>query len=287
MADSDTTNTTEETQKSIVPHIVVGLVAVGILVGAFFMLSGSDDKADERVEIETPIITEPDPEPEPEPIEPEPELPEPVVIETPEPMPEPEPEPEPLDITDGAVKTAVLGLSAMPELARILVDDDLLRRFVVFTNNLADEQLADNHHLLRAPESTFRVYKQADKEWIDSASYQRYSKYAEILDNMDTETMMALYATYKPAIAEIFAEIGDPDDNFDDRLVDAIDHLLDTPEVPVPVEVYTDSVMYKYRIERVEDLTAPQKQLLRTGPENMRLIKAKLRELKEQLEPAE
>jgi hypothetical protein len=41
--------------------------------------------------------------------------------------------------------------------------------------------------------------------------------------------------------------------------------------------------MYKFADRQLESLTAPQKQLLRTGPENMRRIKAKLRELKETL----
>ena len=48
----------------------------------------------------------------------------------------------------------------------------------------------------------------------------------------------------------------------------------------MPVEVYTDSVMFKFKDQRLEALAAPQKQLLRTGPENMRRIKAKLRELR-------
>ena len=66
-------------------------------------------------------------------------------------------------------------------------------------------------------------------------------------------------------------------------MITAIDTLLDTPEVKMPVEVYTDSVMYKYADERLESLSSPQKQLLRTGPDNMRRIKAKLRELREAL----
>ena len=78
-------------------------------------------------------------------------------------------------------------------------------------------------------------------------------------------------------------QIGNPSDSFDKKLKQAIDILLDTPEVPVPVEVFTDSVMYKFADNRLESLTAPQKQLLRTGPENMRRIKAKLREIKETL----
>ncbi len=103
------------------------------------------------------------------------------------------------------------------------------------------------------------------------------------MEKMDTEQMIAIYEDYKPAIREIFAEIGDSSEDFDNVLTDAIDHLLDTPEVPMPVEVTTESVMYKYKDERLESLSAPQKQLLRTGPENMRLIKAKLRELRDVL----
>ncbi len=285
---AETENNTENNGKSLVPHFIVAVVVVLALVLAFVFLPGDDEEAPQRVEIAPPVVTEPDPEPIMETLPPEPEpIEETITLQTPVPMPlpepEPEPEPEPLDLTDAAIKTALVTLSEIPEAARVLVDEDLLRRFVVFTNNLADEQLAENHHLLRAPGSGFRVYRQAGKEWIDSASYQRYTLYAEILDSMETETLLELYETYKPAVSDIFAEISAPDDDFDERLIDAIDHLLDTPEIPVPVEVYTDSVMYKYRIDRIEDLTAPQKQLLRTGPENMRLIKAKLREIRDAL----
>ena len=284
MADNETT---ENPTKFPTVYIAAGAGAVALLGLLFVVLSGETQEPPTPVAVEVPIVTDPDPEPIAEPvIEPEPEdsylPPEPVAI--PEPLPEPEPEPVVIDVSDAAVKTALMGLTAMPEFAQYLVDEDLLRRFVVFTENLANKELAANHHLLRAPQNNFRVYRQADKEWIDSASYQRYSPYVAILDGMSAENLLALYETYKPTIGEIYAEIGNPDDNFDYRVLDAIEHLLDTPEIPVPVEVYTDSVMYKFRIDQVEDLSGPQKQLLRTGPENMRLIKAKLREIKTLLE---
>lgn len=232
------------------------------------------------------------PEPTPKPVvappveemivaEPEPASEEAPMIETPEPeeLVEPEPEPEPLDISDAAIKTAVMAISTFPEIGRVIVNDDLLRRFVVFTNNLAEQELAENHQFLTVPNSTFRVYRQADKEWIDAASFKRYTVYADAIDSMSTDALIDLYQTYQPAITETYLEIGDPDEDFNDRLLDAIEHLLDTPEIPVPVEVYSDSVMYKFRNERIENLSNPQKQLLRTGPENMRQIKAKLREI--------
>jgi len=258
-------------------QMIAAAAVVLVLIVIFLALGSSESPAPKP--IAEPVAEQPVAEPvieEPEPVEqPVVETPEPIEI----PEPEPEPEPEPLDISDAAIKTAVMALSKMPEIGQIIVNDDLLRRFVVFTNNLAEQELAENHQFLAVPNATFRVYRQADKEWIDSASFKRYTVYAEALDSMSTDTLIELYQTYKPAITEAYLEIGDPDDDFNDRLLDAIDHLLDTPEIPLPVEVYSDSVMYKFRNERIENLSNPQKQLLRTGPENMRQIKAKLREI--------
>lgn len=279
MTNPDTQETTN-LQRALTPQVILGAAAIVILIGVFFWLSSEDDKPTPPP-VQKTASAQPKPEPVVEEAEPEPEPIE--VVAEPEPEIIPEPEPEPLDLSDAAVKTALIALSEMPVLAEVLVDDDLLRRFVVFTNNLAEQELTENHHFLRIPKGQFRIYRQAGKEWIDAASYKRYSGYADALDSIDTSNLIALYNQYKPALDEIYLQVGDPDDAFDDRLLDAINHLLDTPEIPVPVEVYSDSVMYKYRNERIESLTAPQKQLLRTGPENMRQIKAKLREIKEAL----
>jgi len=97
---------------------------------------------------------------------------------------------------------------------------------------------------------------------------------------MNSEQLIKLLHKYQPAIDKEYAEIGSTQESFNDVLEQAIEHLLNTPEVPTPVEVTTDSVMYKYVDPRLEALSPVQKQLLRTGPENMRRIKSKLREIK-------
>ncbi len=40
-------------------------------------------------------------------------------------------------------------------MARLIVDEDLLRRFVVFSANLADQKLAPNHQVLQPPAQEF------------------------------------------------------------------------------------------------------------------------------------
>ena len=271
-------------KKSLGPHfIIVGILLIVILAIVFWP---SEDEPEPAVTPETevtePEITEPQ-EPEVfEPTQPAPtvELEEKDEVE---PLPESvESDPEPLDTSDPAVKASLIESSSADEATvnRMLVNEGLIQRFVVSVTNLANDEMAPNHQLLTPPEQNFRVYSQAGKQWIDAASYKRYTPYVDMLESFDNDALLNIYGIYKGDIQAKFSEIGNPDEDFNQVLLEAIDQLLDTPEVPVPVEVYTDSVAYKYADERLENLNEPQKQLLRTGPDNMRRIKAKLRELK-------
>ncbi|NDW21367.1 DUF3014 domain-containing protein [Alteromonas hispanica] len=278
--------TTEK--KSLGPHfLIAGIILVVILAIVFWP---SDEKPDPvetpKPQIDEPVITESD---EPEVFETKPAPPTVELEEKDEvePLPElEEPEPEPLDVSDPAIKESLINSASADEstVNRLLVNEGLLQRFVVSVTNLANNKMAPNHQLLTPPEQNFRVYSQAGKQWIDAASYKRYTPYVNVLESFDNEALVNVFQTYKDDIQAKYAEIGDPDKDFNVVLLNAIDELLDTPEVPVPVEVYSDSVMYKYKDERLENLDGPQKQLLRTGPDNMRRIKAKLREIKALIE---
>lgn len=271
-------------KKSLGPHfIIVGILLIVILAIVFWPSEDEPEPAiTPEAEVTEPEITEPQ-EPEVfEPAQPAPtvELEEKDEVE---PLPESvESAPEPLDTSDPAVKASLIESSSADEATvnRMLVNEGLIQRFVVSVTNLANDEMAPNHQLLTPPEQNFRVYSQASKQWIDAASYKRYTPYVDMLESFDNDALLNIYGIYKGDIQAKFSEIGNPDEDFNQVLLEAIDQLLDTPEVPVPVEVYSDSVAYKYADERLENLNEPQKQLLRTGPDNMRRIKAKLRELK-------
>jgi len=275
-------------KKSLGPHfIIVGILLIVILAVVFWP---SEDEPETVINPESEV-TEPEVTPSEEPEIFEPSQPAPTVEleekDEVEPLPEPmEPDPEPLDTSDPAVKASLLESSSADEetVNRMLVNEGLIQRFVVSVTNLANDEMAPNHQLLTPPEQNFRVYSQAGKQWIDAASYKRYTPYVDMLESFNNEALLNIYGIYKEDIQAKFSEIGNPNEDFNKVLLQAIDQLLDTPEVPVPVEVYTDSVAYKYADERLENLNEPQKQLLRTGPDNMRRIKAKLRELKVMVE---
>jgi hypothetical protein len=190
----------------------------------------------------------------------------------------------PEEVSDATVKSALMMVAASPTFAKLLVNERLIEKFVINVSNLSNNQLSPKDALVVPPEEKFKTYNQADRVWIDNSSFQRYNGYVDALESVDTEELLAVFDNYESNIREKFAEISRPGQNFDSSLIDAINTLLDTPQVPVPIEVYSESVVYKFKDEQLEALSGPQKQLIRTGPENMRRIKDVLRSVKQALE---
>jgi hypothetical protein len=191
---------------------------------------------------------------------------------------------EPLDESDAAVKNALITIATSALVEKYVVDESLLQKFVINVNSIANHEMSPNHSLVAAPEEKFRVYQQADSEWIDTASFKRYNSYIDALESMSTEDLIKLMNTYRGILESKFAEIAPPNSSFNSTLLQAINELLDTPIVPLPIEVYSDSVMFKFKDEQLEALSGPQKQLIRTGPENTRRIKDILRDIQDALQ---
>lgn len=190
----------------------------------------------------------------------------------------------PLDASDASVKSALIAVAKSPIFGKLLVNDTLIQKFVINVHSLADHELATKSALVVPPTDTFKTYEQAERTWIDKDSFNRYTPYVEALESVEPDELLEIYDTYKETIVEKYNEISRPGANFDSTLINAINELLDTPKVPVPIEVFSESVMFKFKDPRIEALSAPQKQLIRTGPENMRRIKEILRSLRDELE---
>ncbi|MGH6612302.1 MAG: DUF3014 domain-containing protein, partial [Burkholderiaceae bacterium] len=77
-----------------------------------------------------------------------------------------------------------------------------------------------------------------------------------------------------------YQELGYPNGYFNDRLVQVIDHLLATPDVKAPVALVQPKVLYRYADPQIEALSSGQKAMIRIGPDNAAILKAKLREIR-------
>jgi hypothetical protein len=185
----------------------------------------------------------------------------------------------PLDASDTLVRTLVQALSESPAVMAWLPTNGLIRNFTVVVANIADGATPAKHLSVLRPPSIFRIVERDGHLYVDPRSYARYSAIADAIASLEPAGAARLYATLKPRIEEAHRDLGSSDRSFDRTLERAIVALLDTPIVDAPVRINPKGIGYAYADERLESLTAAQKQLLRMGPPNVRIIKTRLREI--------
>jgi len=159
-----------------------------------------------------------------------------------------------------------------------LATDGLIRNFTVVVANVVEGVTPARHLKNLQPSGSFRVVDRNGQTVVDPRSYARYDGIAAAAASIDPAGAARLYSTLKPRIEEAYAELGSQPASFDAALERAIIALLRTPVVDGPVRVEPEGgVGYRYADARLEELTAAQKHLLRTGPANVRMIQSALR----------
>jgi hypothetical protein len=191
---------------------------------------------------------------------------------------------EPIDLaplaeTDPIVRELVSRLSSHPRVAAWLATDQLLRNFTVVVLSIADGRSPAQHLRALRPAGEFVAAEDGEVAIIDRRSYRRYDDYADAVGALDARGTAQLYATLKPRIQDAYRELGQPDTDVDATMRKAIIHLLQTPVVEGDVRLAARSVSYEFEDRRLQSLSSAQRQFLRMGPRNVRIIKSKLREI--------
>ena len=186
----------------------------------------------------------------------------------------------PLDQTDAIVRTLVGKLSSHPAVAAWLTTNGLIKNLTLVIANIADGETPAKHLAPLRPSGSFATKTSRGLIWIDPASYHRYDGIAAATDGLDARGVAHFYATIKPRIDDAYHDLAGSDPNFDKTLERAIVVLLRTPVVDDDVQLQsTSKVTYAFAKPEFQDLSAAQRQFLRMGPQNVRLVKAKLREV--------
>lgn len=189
----------------------------------------------------------------------------------------------PLADTDALVRQLVAKLSSHPKALAWLTTNGLIENFTVATLNLSEGKTPVAHWRTLAPQGRFSVVTTPNAIVLDPASYRRYDEYAAAVGALDATGTARLYLTLKPRIMDAYRGLGHPEGDFDPVLQRAIGALLATPIIEGDIAVRKEILSYEFVDPKVEALPTAAKQLLRTGPDNMRVIQAKLREIAAQL----
>jgi Protein of unknown function (DUF3014) len=185
----------------------------------------------------------------------------------------------PLNDSDALVRTLVQALSESPAIMAWLPTNGHIRNFTVVVTNIADGVTPAKHLGVLRPSARFQIVNGAGGSYTDPRSYGRYTAIADAVASVDPVGAARLYATLKPRIEEAHRELGSADVSFDTTLERAIVALLKTPILENPIPLKPKGIGYAYVDERLESLTAAQKQLLRMGPRNVGIINRGLRSI--------
>jgi len=104
-----------------------------------------------------------------------------------------------------------------------------------------------------------------------------------VFDAIEPHDLVQAYVRAYPLFQAAYEELGYPGKYFNDRLMEAIDDLLDAPEPAAPPELLRPRVLYEFADPDLETRSAGQKMLLRMGRDNAARVKGKLREIRREL----
>lgn len=166
----------------------------------------------------------------------------------------------------------------------MLVESGGIERFVTTIDNLPRGTLAERLRPVQAVSGALSVKQVGEDTFeLSPANYERYVAYVEMFEKADLDLVIATYRRFYPLLQEAYGELGYPDAYFNDRLIEVIDHLLQTPEVPQPLVLMRPHVLYKFADPDLEELSSGQKIMLRIGPANAERIKRRLTTLRNRL----
>jgi len=177
-----------------------------------------------------------------------------------------------LNDSDTLFRSALANLDPTQKLISMLIDEELIRKLVVSIDNMAQGRISSKHSVLLPMTDRFRASEKGDEIWLDGYNYSRYGLYVELLTSIDSRAWVELYKRYYPQLQQAYAELGYPRQAFHDRVILALDHLLESPVIARALPLAQPSVMYTFANPELEALSAVHKQMLRLGPVNARKL---------------
>lgn len=174
-------------------------------------------------------------------------------------------------------------LNISPQIVPALHKDFLLQRSVAFLDGLAKGALLDKLMPFERPSEAFIADKEGQTLSMGATNFSRYDAFTQSIVAIDSQQAATFFHWTRPLLETAYSELGYPGDELDTALIAAIDTLLATPVIDGPIALKRESVRYQYADPTLETLPGAQKQLLRTGPKNTRLLKSWLRELRSAL----
>lgn len=170
-------------------------------------------------------------------------------------------------------------VSAHPLVRRGIAPGDLVRRWVVVTENLAQGDSPRRELPFLAPRAPFAVVKRGDGLAAAPGAWARYDELAAAVASVDARAAAAAYHRLHGVLDAAFAALGYRAGSLDAATVRALRRVAEAPLAKEGTRLVQAEGVYVYEDPKLEQLPELEKHLLRLGPRNQALVQAKAREL--------
>jgi hypothetical protein len=177
---------------------------------------------------------------------------------------------------------AVLGT----DIEALLLRESIIDRLVATVDNLPRQQVSHKIRPVRDLAQSFIAGTSLEEGRpfvLGAENFQRYDGLVAHIKAAELDAIVDMYRRYYPLFQKSFERLGYPNAYFNDRFVEVIDHLLETPERSDPLTLVRPNVLYEFSDPDLERLSSGQKLLLRMGTDHALVIKQVLRLLRSRI----
>jgi len=188
-----------------------------------------------------------------------------------------------LDESDSMMRQSLADLLGRKAFDEAVNPSQLIRNIVATVDNLPRPTAPRRVMPLNAVPGTLAVAASGDQAVLDPSNAARYAPYVRVMESVNTQALVFSYVQAYPLFQQAYEQLGYPGKYFNDRLFEAIDDMLAAPELDGPVRLARPKVLYEFADPDLQACSAGQKILMRMGQDNELRVKAKLREIRQEI----
>lgn len=168
------------------------------------------------------------------------------------------------------------------DFSEVLTFKNLIRNVVVVVENASDETIPMDMSPIKVAPGKLVVKPSGKNFELQKENFKRYARYMDLANAADLKKIVSYYRHMYPLFQSAYKDLG-RDEYFNDKLIEMLDMILATPEQKKPIQLFYTSSQYQFVDSTLESLPAIQKILLRMGPDNSKILKSRIKELRKLL----
>lgn len=155
-----------------------------------------------------------------------------------------------------------------------------VERAVAMLDNLRQGEVPYKLLPVARPKHAFGILDDGLAVTVNPSSFARYDGLAQTIGGINVEAIVSFYRQYQATLNAAWATLGYTDIALEDAVLSSLDIILLAPEISPSARLKKKEANWIYEDENLEALPSLQKQVIRMGPENMRIVQDTARSLR-------